>query len=123
MSTQTNTTNYVISNTFETYGDPLPVRCAADAVESTLREIATRIAGCYWPTAVDGMVDMTQLLQQRDERDEPETGISNEVDHCNDVLDAAEENGGMLPFADLVAMIASDALEVEELDNDDDDNA
>ena len=38
----------------------------------------------------------------------------------NDVLDTAEENGGMLPFADLVAMIASDALSVEELDNDDD---
>jgi hypothetical protein len=66
------------------------------------------------------MVDMTQLLQQRDERDEPETGISSDVDHCNDVLDAAEENGGMLPFADLVAMIASDALEVDEIGNDED---
>jgi hypothetical protein len=39
-------------------------------------------------------------------------------DHCNDVLDAAEENGGTLPLEDLITLIVADAVVAEEFTGD-----
>ena len=101
---------YLVYNEYESYGSPAAVLCSRGEVDGARRQIATNIAECCWPAAVDGMVDMTQLLLERDEREEPETGFAREIDHCNNVLDAAQENGGTLPLDDLIAMIEVDAV-------------
>lgn len=108
------TPRYTVSNAFEIYGDPLPEECTAETLEQTMLEMATRMA-CVWGTAdADGMVDISAHLQGRDEREESQTGVSDEINHSNSILDVAEENGGKIAFAELVLFIKCDALEVEE---------
>jgi hypothetical protein len=105
---------YIVYNDYECYGSPAAVLCYRDEVDGARHQIAISIAECCWPAAVDGMVDMSGLLREREERGEPEAGFAREIDHCNEVLDAAQENGGTLPLDDLIAMIAADAVVVEE---------
>lgn len=109
---------YIVYNQFEIYGDPEYIKVREQGVEAARVMIATSIAGCCWPPAKDGVVDMSELLRQREEREEPYTGIADEIEHYNDVLDAAQENGGTLPLEDLVTLIAADAVVVEEFTGD-----
>ena len=105
---------YLVYNQFEIYGGPEYIKVREQGVEAAREMIATSIAWCCWPPAVDGMVDMSEVLQQREQREEPYTGIADEIEHYNDVLDAAEENGGTLPLEDLITLIAADAVVAEE---------
>lgn len=104
---------FTVSNTFELYGEPLPVECTAETLEQTMHEMATCMA-CVWGTVdADGMVDLSAHIQGRDE---PETGVSAEVDHSNSILDVADENGGKIALTDLVLFIKSDAVDVVEVE-------
>lgn len=109
---------YLVYNKFEIYGEPEYIKVREQGVEAVKLMVAISIAGCCWPSAIDGLVDMTQLLREREEREEPHVGFTEEMEHCNDVLDAALENGGTLPLDDLIAMIAADAVATEEFTGD-----